>query len=59
MVLEINDRCRDFVYKKHKMANGWGYLTERMGYWVDLSSAYITCHTNYIESVWWALKQYF
>lgn len=56
---KFNDRCRDFVYKNIEMAEGWGYLTERMGYWVDLSSAYITCTQNYIESVWWALKQYF
>ncbi len=30
-----------------------------MGYWVDMDTAYITCTNNYIESVWWALKQYF
>lgn len=36
-----------------------GKLTERMGYWVDMDSPYITCDNNYIESVWWALKTIF
>lgn len=56
---KFNQKCRDFVFENIKMENGWGYLTERMGYWVDLNSAYITCKLNYVESVWWALKQYF
>lgn len=56
---KFNDKCREFVFKNIEMAEGWGVLTERMGYWVDLSSAYITCEIDYVESVWWALKQYF
>ena len=43
-----------------KYRNGSGkYLTNRMGYWLDLDKAYITCTNNYVESVWWALKEYF
>jgi len=38
---------------------GWGRLTEEMGYWVDMDAPYITCDNNYIESVWWALKTIF
>ncbi len=34
-------------------------MTERMGYWIDLDSAYVTCTNNYIESVWWALRTLF
>jgi isoleucyl-tRNA synthetase len=34
-------------------------MTERIGYWVNLDDAYITCNNNYIESVWWAIKKYF
>ncbi len=34
-------------------------MTERMGYWVDLSEAYRTMNPSYIESVWWSLKQIF
>jgi isoleucyl-tRNA synthetase len=35
----------------------WERMTERMGYWLNLDDAYITCTNEYIESVWWALKQ--
>ena len=34
-------------------------MTERMGYWVDMSQAYRTMDTSYVESVWWSLKQIF
>ncbi|HPP38977.1 MAG TPA: isoleucine--tRNA ligase [Candidatus Kapabacteria bacterium] len=56
---KFNAKCKELVYKNIEMDEGWGYLTERMGYWVDLSKAYITCTNDYIESVWWALKSFF
>ncbi len=56
---KFNAKCKEFVYKNIEMDLGWSYLTERMGYWVDLNTAYITCTNNYIESVWWALKKFF
>lgn len=58
-IAKFNAACKEFVYSNIDKDQGWGYLTERMGYWVDLKSAYITCTNNYIESVWWALKTYF
>ncbi|MDX9790546.1 MAG: isoleucine--tRNA ligase [Candidatus Kapabacteria bacterium] len=58
-IAKFNAACKEFVYTNIEKDQGWGYLTERMGYWVDLKSAYITCTNNYIESVWWALKTYF
>ena len=58
-IKEFNQKCKEMVYKNIEMDEGWGYLTERMGYWVDLSQAYITCKLEYVESVWWALKQFF
>ena len=33
----------------------WEQMTERVGFWVDLSAAYATYHREYVESVWWAL----
>lgn len=54
-----NKACRDLVYEHINMQGGWRTLTRRMGYWVDMDSAYITCTNNYIESVWWSLKQFF
>ncbi len=55
---KFNTECKNFVYENISKDRGWNYLTERMGYWVDLNSAYITCTNEYIESVWWALKQF-
>lgn len=58
-VEKFNAVCKDIVYRNISMDNGWRTLTRRMGHWLDLDSAYITCTNEYIESVWWALKQYF
>lgn len=56
---KFNKECKDLVYKNIEMDEGWRTLTKRMGYWVDLDQAYITCTNDYIESLWWALKQFF
>lgn len=57
---EFNREARSLVYHHiDDNREGWGKLTERMGYWVDMDSPYITCDNNYIESVWWALKTIF
>lgn len=56
---KFNAACKDFVYRNIGMDDGWRTLTRRMGYWLDMDSAYITCTNDYIESVWWALKQFF
>jgi isoleucyl-tRNA synthetase len=53
-VAEYNEACRKDVMK---FTDVWNNLTERMGYWVDLSKPYITYETKYIESLWWILKQ--
>ncbi len=46
--------CKKSVWKYEKE---WEKLTERIGFWLDLDHAYVTYHTEYIESVWWALKR--
>jgi isoleucyl-tRNA synthetase len=46
--------CRESVFSYIK---DWDRSTERMGYWIDLENPYRTLDTNYIESVWWSLKQ--
>ncbi len=52
-VEKYNQACRDSVFTYLDL---WEKMTERMGYWVDLKSAYVTLTNDYIESVWWALK---
>ncbi|MDR0959007.1 MAG: isoleucine--tRNA ligase [Propionibacteriaceae bacterium] len=51
---EFNARCRESVGRYVGM---WRELTTRMGYWVNLDEAYWTMSPDYVESVWWALKQ--
>lgn len=53
-VEEYNEACRKDVMK---YTDVWDKLTNRMGYWVDLSDPYVTYENNYIESLWWLLKQ--
>ena len=55
-IAEFNERCRESVLRH---VDAFTELTERMGYWVDLSKAYWTMDPAYIESVWWSLKQIF
>ena len=35
----------------------WERMSDRVGYWADMENPYITYDNNYIESVWWSLKQ--
>lgn len=58
-VAAFNKKAKDLVYGHIEMKEGWQTLTERMGYWINLDDAYITCTNDYIESVWWALSEYF
>lgn len=53
-VAEYNKACRQAVMQYTDM---WNDLTDKMGYWVDMESPYVTYKTKYIESVWWLLKQ--
>jgi isoleucyl-tRNA synthetase len=55
-IAEFNAKCRESV-ERH--VDAFEKLTERMGYWVDMSQAYRTMDTSYIESVWWSLKTIF
>jgi isoleucyl-tRNA synthetase len=54
-VAEFNEKCRSNVFRN---INDWEKLTERTAYWVDLDEAYVTFKNDYIESVWWILKQF-
>ena len=47
-------KCFDSVFRYVKE---WEQLTERIGFWIDMNDPYVTCTTDYVESVWWALSQ--
>jgi isoleucyl-tRNA synthetase len=51
---EYNAKCRETVMQ---YKDRWDDITKKMGYWVDLEQPYITYKNEYIESVWWLLKQ--
>ena len=53
-VEEYNATCRREVLK---FKDKWDEVTQKMGYWVDLQHPYITFENNYIETLWWCLKE--
>ena len=55
-IAEFNAKCRENV-QRH--VDAFEQMSERMGYWADYENAYWTMNPDYVESVWWALKQIF
>jgi isoleucyl-tRNA synthetase len=54
-IAKYNEKCRESVLR---YLEDWERLTERMGFWVDLDGAYVTFKNEYIQSVWWILRQF-
>ncbi|MBM3401318.1 MAG: isoleucine--tRNA ligase [Bacteroidetes bacterium] len=52
---DYNTACRKEVMR---YTDVWNDLTEKMGYWVDIENPYITYKNEYIETLWWILKQF-
>src|SRR5687767_10845864 len=55
-VAEFNARCRESVLRH---VGEFEAMTERMGYWVDMTDPYLTMDPEYVQSVWWSLKRVF
>jgi isoleucyl-tRNA synthetase len=53
-VAEYNQKCREAVLR---YKDKWDDLTTKMGYWVDLEHPYVTFTNEYIETLWWCLKE--
>lgn len=47
-------KCKDSVFTYQ---SEWEEMSDRVGFWADMNNPYVTYHNDYIESVWWALKQ--
>ncbi len=47
-------KCKESVWK---YKGEWERMSERVGFWADMENPYITYDNNYIESVWWSLRQ--
>ena len=53
-VAAFNARCRESVLRH---VDAFEELTTRMGYWVDMADPYRTMDPEYVDSVWWSLKE--
>jgi len=47
-------KCKESVFTYE---TEWKKMSERVGYFIDMENPYVTYHNDYIESVWWAIKQ--
>jgi|UniRef100_A0A7C4PVW2 isoleucyl-tRNA synthetase len=54
-IARFNELCRESAFS---YIQEWEKLTDRIAFWVDLETAYITYTNDYIESVWWILKNF-
>jgi isoleucyl-tRNA synthetase len=52
---KFNELCKKSVFD---YIQDWERLTDRIGFWVDLGDAYVTYTNDYMESVWWILKNF-
>ncbi len=48
------EECKKSVWKYEGL---WKEMSDRVGFWADMDDPYVTYHNDYIESVWWALRQ--
>jgi len=53
-IAKFNKKCRESVWQYKK---DWEKLTERIAFWLDMEKPYITYTLDYIETVWWIIKQ--
>lgn len=55
-IKEFNEKCRESVFTYESM---WRDMTKRMGYLIDLDHPYITLDNDYVETLWWIIKEFF
>ena len=53
-IAAFNEMCRESVTRH---VGAFTTMTNRMGFWVDFDQAYWTMAPEYVESVWWSLKE--
>jgi len=51
---KFNQKCKSIVWRYKKE---WEDFTRKIGFWIDMENPYITYTSQYIETVWWALKE--
>ena len=53
-VAEFNEACRSVVLR---YVNEWEEVVTRMGRWVDFEHDYKTMEPDYMETIWWVIRQ--
>lgn len=53
-IAKFNQECRKSAFD---YIQDWERLSDRIAFWADYSTAYVTYENEYIESVWWILKE--
>jgi len=53
-IAEFNARCKSNVTS---LIIDWEHVTRRIGYWLDFEHAYRTYSNDYIETLWWIIKE--
>jgi len=53
-VAKFNEACRSIVLR---YTSEWEEIVTRMGRWVDFENGYRTMDSDYMESIWWIVKQ--
>ncbi|MDH7517675.1 MAG: isoleucine--tRNA ligase [Candidatus Thermoplasmatota archaeon] len=53
-ITRFNEECKKSTLQYER---AWVDMTRRIAFWLDMDNPYITFKNEYIESVWWSLKQ--
>ena len=48
------NKCKKSVFE---YIEDWSKSTKELGYWIDLENPYVTSDNEYIESLWWSIKE--
>ncbi len=54
-IAKFNAQCRGSVWR---YKTEWDGFTKRIGYWLDLAQPYVTSESSYIETLWWAIGEF-
>ncbi|MFQ5381653.1 MAG: class I tRNA ligase family protein, partial [Dehalococcoidia bacterium] len=55
-IAAFNEKCKESV---SRYVGEWERLSNRIAFWADMDSPYVTWHNEYIETGWWIFKQLF
>jgi len=53
-IAEFNKKCKESVWLYRQ---DWEKLTERIAFWLDMEHPYVTYDNDYMETLWWIIKQ--